>query len=155
MDLWNPSKDGNSVNNVILISFELIFTIRCWTKPKMMTPTLLQRVVRSMETIAPLSLTETAWDNTGLLLEAPFPRQSASQILLTIDLTQRVLDEAINNKHVGVIIAYHPPLFKSFKRLVMGDDRQRIALRCAAAGISVYSPHSALDNCIGGIIRLT
>ncbi|KAJ8323519.1 hypothetical protein O5D80_007833 [Batrachochytrium dendrobatidis] len=114
------------------------------------TPSLLQRVMRSMEKIAPLSLSEAAWDNTGLLLEAPFPRPNASKVFLTIDLTQ-VLEEAIQDPAVGVIVAYHPALFKPFKRLCLNDDRQSIALKCAATGISIYSPHTALDSCVGGI----
>ncbi|KAI8924235.1 GTP cyclohydrolase 1 type 2/Nif3 [Entophlyctis helioformis] len=114
------------------------------------TPSLLQRVVRCMDKIAPLSLSEP-WDNTGLLIEAPFPRPHANRVFLTIDLTQDVLDEALLDPAVGVIVAYHPPLFRPFKRLVLSDDKQSIALRCAASGISVFSPHTALDSCVGGI----
>ncbi|KAH6564615.1 hypothetical protein BASA50_008584 [Batrachochytrium salamandrivorans] len=114
-------------------------------------PSLLQRVMRSMEKIAPLSLAEAAWDNTGLLLEAPYPRPNASKVFLTIDLTQEVLEEAISDPSVGVIVAYHPPLFKAFKRLCLNDEKQNIALKCAASGISIYSPHTALDSCVGGI----
>ncbi|KAJ1342061.1 YbgI/family dinuclear metal center protein [Batrachochytrium salamandrivorans] len=107
--------------------------------------------MRSMEKIAPLSLAEAAWDNTGLLLEAPYPRPNASKVFLTIDLTQEVLEEAISDPSVGVIVAYHPPLFKAFKRLCLNDEKQNIALKCAASGISIYSPHTALDSCVGGI----
>ncbi|KAI8914367.1 GTP cyclohydrolase 1 type 2/Nif3 [Gorgonomyces haynaldii] len=114
-------------------------------------PNLLQRVIKSMETIAPISLSESAWDNTGLLIEAPFPRPMASKVLLTIDLDQHVLDEAISDPQVGVIVSYHPPIFRPFKRLTMEDKTQKLALKCIASGISVYSPHTALDNCVGGI----
>jgi dinuclear metal center YbgI/SA1388 family protein len=102
-----------------------------------------------MESFAPLSLAES-WDNVGLLIEAPYPR-TGSKILLTIDLTPQVLDEAIQDPHVSVIISYHPPLFSAFKRLAMSDVKQSIALKCIGSGISVYSPHSALDSCEGGI----
>ena len=53
--------------------------------------------------------------------------------------------------NAAVIIAYHPPLFKSFKRLTLADPKQNIALKCAAHGISILSPHTALDSCAGGI----
>ena len=33
----------------------------------------------------------------------------------------------------------------------MQDEKQKIALICAAKGISVYSPHTAIDSCVGGI----
>jgi putative NIF3 family GTP cyclohydrolase 1 type 2 len=92
-------------------------------------PSLLQRVVRSMESIAPVSLSES-WDNTGLLIEAPIPRPNANGVFLTIDLTQQVLDEAIRNQNIAVIIAYHPPIFKLFKKLCLQDHKQKIALLC-------------------------
>jgi dinuclear metal center YbgI/SA1388 family protein len=111
--------------------------------------TLLQRTIRLMESFAPLSLAES-WDNVGLLIEAPYPR-SGSKILLTIDLTPQVMEEAIQNSSVSMIISYHPPLFSSFKRLTMKDVKQSIALQCIGSGISVYSPHSALDSCEDGI----
>ncbi|KAJ3056953.1 hypothetical protein HK097_002331 [Rhizophlyctis rosea] len=112
---------------------------------------LLQRVVKSMDKIAPLKLAEQSWDNVGVLLEAPFPRPNAHRVFLTIDLTQPVLDEALQDPKVGVIVSYHPPIFKAMKRLCLSDEKQAIALKCAAAGVSIYSPHTSLDNCVGGI----
>ncbi|KAJ3272506.1 hypothetical protein HDV01_005457 [Terramyces sp. JEL0728] len=111
---------------------------------------MLKRVVSVMQNIAPLQLS-APWDNTGILLEAPFPRQNANKIFLTIDLTEKVLDEALSDPSVGVIVSYHPPLFKSFKKLCLNDWKQRIALKCAASGVSIYSPHTALDAAVGGI----
>lgn len=111
---------------------------------------MLKRVIGTLESFAPLNLSE-AWDNTGLLIEAPFPRPNTTRVFLTIDLTNSVLMEAIEDPLVGVIISYHPPLFSKFKRLCMQDEKQKIALKCIASGISVYSPHTALDSCVGGI----
>ena len=50
-----------------------------------------------------------------------------------------------------MIIAYHPPLFKPLSSLTLSNPIQASLLRCAAAGISVYSPHSALDSVYDGI----
>ncbi|TPX67942.1 hypothetical protein SpCBS45565_g03494 [Spizellomyces sp. 'palustris'] len=113
--------------------------------------TLLQHVTRCMEKIAPLKLAESAWDNVGVLVEAPFPRPNATRVFLTIDLRQHVLEEALKDPKIGVIVAYHPPIFKAVKRLCMNDDKQSIALKCAASGVSIFSPHTALDNCVSGI----
>lgn len=49
------------------------------------------------------------------------------------------------------IIAYHPTLFKSLSSLTLSNPLQASLLRCAAAGISVYSPHTSLDAVQGGI----
>jgi putative NIF3 family GTP cyclohydrolase 1 type 2 len=50
-----------------------------------------------------------------------------------------------------MIIAYHPPIFKPLSALTLANPLQASLLRCAAAGISVYSPHTALDAVWGGI----
>ncbi|KAJ3304458.1 NGG1 interacting factor [Kappamyces sp. JEL0829] len=110
--------------------------------------TLAQRVTKAFEGFAPLSLA-AKWDNVGLLVEAPFP-SSRRKILLTIDLTSRVLDEAIAGE-VGLIVSYHPPLFSASKRLLLSNEKQKIAMICVAKGISVYSPHTSLDVCSNGI----
>jgi putative NIF3 family GTP cyclohydrolase 1 type 2 len=50
-----------------------------------------------------------------------------------------------------MIIAYHPPIFKPLSSLTLSNPIQASLLRCAAAEISVYSPHSALDSVYEGI----
>ncbi|KAJ3025419.1 UNVERIFIED_CONTAM: hypothetical protein HDU68_007186 [Siphonaria sp. JEL0065] len=100
--------------------------------------------------IAPQGFAE-AWDNVGLLVEAPLPRAAASKVFLTIDLTLETVNEAISDPSVGVIVAYHPPIFSGLKRLTLSDVKQKIVLLCAAHGISVLSPHTSLDIASGGI----
>jgi len=110
---------------------------------------LTQTIVRVMNRIAPLSLAEK-WDNVGLLIEAPRPRPHASQVLLTIDLTPAVLREALFTQAV-MIISYHPPIFRPLSALTLANPLQSSLLHCATAGISVYSPHTALDCVKGGV----
>ncbi|KAF9982868.1 NGG1 interacting factor [Modicella reniformis] len=117
---------------------------------------LLKRVMTSMERIAPLSLAEHAWDNVGLLVEAPYPRTriaatTPQRVFLTIDFTSAVVDEALNDTSVGVIIAYHPPIFRGLKKLQLKDSKQRMVLQCVAKGVSVYSPHTSCDSCEDGV----
>ncbi|KAF2671001.1 NGG1p interacting factor 3 [Microthyrium microscopicum] len=109
-------------------------------------------VVRAMRKLYPESLADKSWDNTGLLLEAPFDplRRQMNSVLLTVDLTRAVADEAIERKD-SVVIAYHPIIFRGLKALTLADTQQRSLLRLAAEGISVYSPHTALDSAPGGI----
>ncbi|OLY83907.1 Protein NIF3-like protein [Smittium mucronatum] len=83
--------------------------------------------------------------------KVPNPRPNANCVFLTIDLTQQTLDEAISNDSVGFIVAYHPPIFSAWKSLVMSDYKKSLILKAAVAGISIYSPHTALDSCKLGI----
>ncbi|KAI9230830.1 MAG: GTP cyclohydrolase 1 type 2/Nif3 [Piptocephalis tieghemiana] len=116
----------------------------------MTTVSLVHRVARTMGRYAPLSLAETSWDNVGTLLEPPKPRKG-NRVLLTIDLSAPVLAEALADEQVSAILAYHPAIFRGTKRFSLADHTQRTVLECAAAGIGIYSPHTALDACEGGI----
>lgn len=100
-----------------------------------------------MQRIAPLSLADSSWDNVGILVENPSPCGS-HVVMLTIDLTAEVLEEAIREK-VGVVIAYHPVIFSGLKALQL--PRDRVVLGALTHGISVYSPHTSLDAVEGGI----
>ncbi|GBE77470.1 GTP cyclohydrolase 1 type 2/Nif3 [Sparassis latifolia] len=108
-----------------------------------------KHICRALERVAPLRLAEK-WDNVGLLLEAPQQRPDAHGVLLTIDLTTAVVDEALSSG-TAFIVSYHPPIFKPLTSITLSDPLQHSLLRCAAAGISIYTPHTALDSVTGGI----
>ncbi|PWY88463.1 NIF3-domain-containing protein [Aspergillus heteromorphus CBS 117.55] len=109
-------------------------------------------VVSSMRKLYPESLAEKSWDNTGLLLEAPFnhTRRQKNSVLLAIDLTTAVADEAIARRD-SIVVAYHPIIFRGLKSLTFNDPQQSTLLRLATEGISVYSPHTAIDATPGGM----
>lgn len=87
-----------------------------------------------------------------MLLEAPFvaSRRQSNTALLTIDLTKAVADEAIA-LNSSIIIAYHPIIFRGLKSLTLANTQQQTLLRLASHGISVYSPHTAVDAAPGGL----
>jgi putative NIF3 family GTP cyclohydrolase 1 type 2 len=94
----------------------------------------------------PEILADNSFDNTGLLLEAPFDplRRQMNSVLLTVDLTRAVTDEAIEHNH-SVVVSYHPIIFRGLKSLTLADSQQLSLLRLALQGISVYCPHTAVD----------
>src|SRR3954454_15878195 len=110
----------------------------------------LNEVIALLERLAPLDLAED-WDNTGLLLE---PLGAAARPIerafLCIDLSESVLDEALE-RGADLLIAYHPPLFRGLKRLRARSAEERLLLRTLSAGLSVYSPHTALDATTDGV----
>ncbi len=110
----------------------------------------LTSIVARLEQLAPLAFAE-AWDNVGLLLEpAPVADVSVQTALLTIDLSDDVVAEA-EERGAQLIIAYHPPIFQGLKRLRSSQPGERALLRCIARGITVYSPHTAVDAAPGGV----
>ncbi|KAJ7051616.1 GTP cyclohydrolase 1 type 2/Nif3 [Mycena amicta] len=50
-----------------------------------------------------------------------------------------------------MLVSYHPPVFQGLKSLTLSSPLQTSLLRCAAGGISIYTPHSALDSVWGGV----
>jgi len=106
-------------------------------------------LVLAMERIAPLGGAET-WDNVGLILGSADAALGAGPIVLTIDLTEAVVADALS-KNASAIVSYHPPIFDGLKRLTGDSARGRALLACAARGVPVYSPHTALDSAIGGM----
>ncbi len=114
-------------------------------------PVSLSEIVEKLETIAPTRFAED-WDNVGLLVEPAEPPDGGpiSKALLTIDLTESVLDEALAAR-AQLIIAYHPPIFGGLKRLTTAHPQQRTILRAIGAGMAIYSPHTSLDAAPGGV----
>ncbi|KAK3707070.1 hypothetical protein LTR37_012402 [Vermiconidia calcicola] len=100
----------------------------------------------------PEILADKSFDNTGLLLEPPFDplRRQMNSVMLTVDLTKAVADEAIE-RNDSIVVAYHPIIFRGLKSLTLQDSQQQSLLRLAAEGISVYSPHTAVDCARGGL----
>ncbi|KAF2835581.1 NGG1p interacting factor 3 [Patellaria atrata CBS 101060] len=109
-------------------------------------------VVNAMRKLYPEDLADKSWDNTGLLLEAPFDpiTRQMNSVLLTVDLTKAVADEAIE-RNDSIVVAYHPIIFRGLKSITLADTQQQSLLRLAAEGISVYSPHTAIDAADGGL----
>jgi dinuclear metal center YbgI/SA1388 family protein len=103
---------------------------------------ILHDLLSLLDVIAPLRFAEP-WDNTGLLTGDP--DAAITRVLLTIDLTHAVADEAIRER-CELCVAYHPVLFEPIKR-VRHDSLLHRAIR---AGLAVYSPHTALDVAPGG-----
>ena len=108
----------------------------------------LNSLITCLKTIAPPNLAAD-WDNVGLLLEGTECRD-IHRVFLCIDLTHAVLDEALEAK-ADAIIAYHPPIFGGVKRLTRRSPGQHLLIRLIEAGISVWSPHTALDAAEAGL----
>ena len=113
-----------------------------------MKPMKLKNVIQTLEQIAPLTLAED-WDNVGLLIN-PLRSKTIKKVLLTIDLTEAVADEAIAGK-TDLIMTYHPILFRPANRLTADNAYDRTVMKLIQKNIAVYSPHTALDAVIGGV----
>ncbi len=104
---------------------------------------LVRDVYEFLNGIAPFSTSES-WDNSGLILGSM--NLKSDKIMLALDITRNVVDEAIKN-NVDLIITHHPVIFSPIKIL---DYDSNIA-RLIAANVSVISSHTCFDAAQGGM----
>ncbi|MDP7008191.1 MAG: Nif3-like dinuclear metal center hexameric protein [Phycisphaerales bacterium] len=107
----------------------------------------IQKLILAFETFAPTYLAND-WDNVGLLVGSK--TWSADNILLTIDLTEAVMQEAIGMK-ADTIVSYHPPIFHPLKSITGDSFKERVVLDAITNHIAIYSPHTSLDVATGGV----
>jgi dinuclear metal center YbgI/SA1388 family protein len=104
-------------------------------------------VIGFLEQFAPPGLA-AEWDNVGLLLG---DRAAAVERVMTcLTVTPETAAEAIESG-AQLVVTHHPVLFRAVKRLTTATPEGRMLLGLIRAGVSVYSPHTALDNTRGGI----
>lgn len=109
-------------------------------------------ILTLVQKLYPLHLADKSWDNTGLLVDSSTEDGNAEgcKILLTVDLTQNVADEAVATNS-NVVIAYHPFIFRGLKSITPQDPQQKSLIKLIQNNISVYSPHTAVDSAKGGV----
>ena len=100
-----------------------------------------------LESLAPRSLQED-YDNSGLITGNV--NEAVQGILVTLDCTEQVVDEAII-KNCNLIVAHHPILFKGLKRLTGQTYVERVIIKAIKSDIAIYAIHTNLDNVIGGV----
>ncbi|EFN78952.1 NIF3-like protein 1 [Harpegnathos saltator] len=108
----------------------------------------LKEIVDTLRKFADTSLA-ASWDNVGLLVEPTQPKV-VSCILLTNDLTEDVMEEAVRLK-TDLIITYHPLIFAPLKSITTQSWKERIVAKCLENKIAVYSPHTSFDSIQGGV----
>ncbi len=107
----------------------------------------LREIIAALERLAPLKL-QDEWDNSGL--QVGFPDAEISRVLVCLDITEAVVEEAVAKK-CNLIVSHHPLLFKALRQVSDATYQQRCVVRALASGVSIYSAHTSLDNAPGGV----
>lgn len=103
---------------------------------------ILSEIISYLNSQFPLSLQES-YDNCGLLIGDT--NSEIKGILICIDITEEVLDEAVT-KNCNLIISHHPLIFSGIKSLTGHTVTERIVIRAIRENIAVFAIHTNLDN---------
>jgi len=104
-------------------------------------------IFKQLEDLVPLSLAYD-WDNVGL--QVGNKHDKTRNVLVTLDVVERVVDEAIE-KDCNLIIAHHPLLFAPLKELDLSSPKGQVIHKLIKHNITVYASHTNLDIASGGV----
>lgn len=107
----------------------------------------IHEVIDILERFAPVRYQES-YDNSGLLLGNR--NSPVKGVLLTLDVTEKVVDEAIM-LGANLIIAHHPLIFTGLKSVTGKNSTEKIVIRCIKNDIAVYAAHTNIDNNFRGV----
>ncbi len=104
-------------------------------------------VIEVLNQFAPPSLSED-FDNVGLLVGSP--KQSITKCLITLDITEQVVDEAI---HTGcnLIVSHHPIMFGGIKKINGNSDTERVVIKAIKNDIAIFAAHTNADRVLNGV----
>ncbi len=105
--------------------------------------------LRYLEEVAPSALQES-YDNAGL--QVGDPRQPVTSVLVALDVTPAVLEEALATG-ANLIVAHHPLIFHPLKRITGASWTEQLVASALRHQISVIAVHTNLDNVEIGVNR--
>lgn len=107
----------------------------------------LSEIIKVLESWAP-SMDAEDFDNVGLLVGNP--ADHIEKALVTLDITDEVMQEALDEK-ANLIISFHPLIFKGLKRLSGNSRVERLLVKAIQKNIAIYAIHTNLDAQLHGV----
>lgn len=109
-------------------------------RSKMITS--LAKVLKLVDQIAPFSSAEN-WDNVGLLIGNP--NREVDRILIALDLTEEVFEEALE-EGFDTVITHHPLLFSPLKQITTETHIGKLVTGLIENKINLIAAHTNLDK---------
>ncbi len=109
----------------------------------------LSSIIKILEAEVPLKYQEP-YDNSGLNVGEPGIQVTG--ILLCIDVTPAIIDEAVANK-ANLVISHHPVIFSAVKQLTGATLTEKVIVYAIKKGIAIYCMHTNIDNAFNGVNR--
>ena len=89
-----------------------------------------------------------SYDNVGLLLGDP--SAPVSRILICLDVTEEIVDEALDKK-CELIVSHHPLIFNKISSINPTNEQGRIIYKMIRNNIALITAHTNLDAALDGV----
>lgn len=107
-----------------------------------------QQIIQIFESWSPKKIAAMDGDPIGLAVGTL--NKPVSKVLVTLDVTMEVVQEAIA-KQCELIIAHHPPIFRKLANLRTDTPQGKLFETLIKHDIAVYAAHTNLDVADGGV----
>ena len=107
----------------------------------------LKEIIEKIEQFAPSELASD-WDNSGW--QVNLGNKSVNKILLALSPTLNVINQAAEAK-CDLIISHHPLIFGKLSKISADNETSKAIITAIQNNIQIYSVHTNLDSCEGGI----
>ena len=107
----------------------------------------IQEIIDHIEAFAPPTL-QAAFDNSGVICGDT--RQDVSSVLLCLDVTENVIQEALSRES-NLIISHHPLIFHGLKQITPASYIERCVIAAIRHNIVIYAAHTNMDVTASGV----
>lgn len=107
----------------------------------------ISEITSFLESLAPLNIQES-YDNCGFIIGNP--EDNIKKALITLDVTEEVIDEAIAEK-CQLIITHHPLIFGNISKIRSDNFTGKCIIKAIKNNISIYAIHTNFDNVDSGV----
>lgn len=105
-----------------------------------------KQIIKQLNHLAPEYLAQD-WDNIGLQIGSLDSR--VSKVLLALDATPKVVEEAIHIK-ADMIVVHHPMIFAPLKKIIQDESTGHKVYQLIKNNINLYVMHTNFDTAFGG-----
>ncbi len=107
----------------------------------------LSNLLATFETLWPKASAEE-WDRPGLMVGNP--KQEIKKVLLSVDVTAEVLDQAVQ-ENCQLLITHHPLLLRPVHELGELTLKGNLVTKAIHSGLAIFSAHTNADIAAGGV----
>ncbi|MFT4199445.1 Nif3-like dinuclear metal center hexameric protein [Gordonia sp. (in: high G+C Gram-positive bacteria)] len=107
----------------------------------------LASIIARLETAFPPTLAQE-WDSVGLVCGDP--AETVERVLVCVDVTAEVVDEAASSG-CGLVVAHHPLLLRGVDTVAASTPKGALVHRLIRAGCALYTAHTNADSARPGV----